>query len=129
MNTTVLLILIGMLVLFLLKVPIYASMGLTGVALMLTRGGIKWGIISQYLYTGTNSFTLLSIPLFLLAAKLMNTGGITRRLFAFCMKIVGWLPGGLGHVNVLASVIFAGMSGTAVSDVGGLGSIEIQAMR
>ena len=82
MNTTVLLILIGMLVLFLLKVPIYASMGLTGVALMLTRGGIKWGIISQYLYTGTNSFTLLSIPLFLLAAKLMNTGGITRRLFA-----------------------------------------------
>ena len=129
MNTTVLLILIGMLVLFLLKVPIYASMGLTGVALMLTRGGIKWGIISQYLYTGTNSFTLLSIPLFLLAAKLMNTGGITRRLFAFCMKVVGWLPGGLGHVNVLASVIFAGMSGTAVSDAGGLGSIEIQAMR
>ena len=129
MNTTVLLILIGMLVLFLLKVPIFASMSLTGIALMLTRGGIKWGIISQYLYTGTNSFTLLSIPLFLLAAKLMNTGGITRRLFAFCMKIVGWLPGGLGHVNVLASVIFAGMSGTAVSDAGGLGSIEIQAMR
>ena len=129
MNTTVLLILIGMLILFLLKVPIYVSMSLTGVALMLTRGGIKWGIISQYLYTGTNSFTLLSIPLFLLAAKLMNTGGITRRLFAFCMKVVGWLPGGLGHVNVLASVIFAGMSGTAVSDAGGLGSIEIQAMR
>ena len=129
MNTVVLLILIGMLILFLLKEPIYVSIGLTGIALMLTRGGIKWGIISQYLYTGTNSFTLLSIPLFLLAAKLMNTGGITRRLFAFCMKVVGWLPGGLGHVNVLASVIFAGMSGTAVSDAGGLGSIEIQAMR
>ena len=128
MNTTVLLILVGMLVLFLLKVPIYVSMGLTGVALMLATSGIKWGIITQYLYTGTNSFTLLSIPLFLLAAKLMNTGGITRRLFAFCMKIVGWLPGGLGHVNVLASVIFAGMSGTAVSDAGGLGTIEIQAM-
>lgn len=128
MNTTVLLILIGMLVLFLLKVPIYISMGLTGVALMMATSGIKWGIITQYLYTGTNSFTLLSIPLFLLAAKLMNTGGITRRLFAFCMKIVGWLPGGLGHVNVLASVIFAGMSGTAVSDAGGLGTIEIQAM-
>ena len=128
MNNTVLLILIGMLVLFLLKVPIYVSMGLTGVALMMATSGIKWGIITQYLYTGTNSFTLLSIPLFLLAAKLMNTGGITRRLFAFCMKIVGWLPGGLGHVNVLASVIFAGMSGTAVSDAGGLGTIEIQAM-
>ena len=119
MNTTVLLILIGMLILFLLKVPIYVSMSLTGVALMLTRGGFKWGIISQYLYTGTNSFTLLSIPLFLLAAKLMNTGGITRRLFAFCMKVVGWLPGGLGHVNVLASVIFAGMSASEATESAG----------
>lgn len=128
MNTNVLLILVGMLILFLLKVPIYISMALTSVALMLATGGIKWGIISQYLYTGTNSFTLLSIPLFLLAAKLMNTGGITRRLFAFCMRVVGWLPGGLGHVNILASVVFAGMSGTAVSDAGGLGSIEIRAM-
>ena len=102
MNTTVLLILVGMLVLFLLKVPIYVSMGLTGVALMLATSGIKWGIITQYLYTGTNSFTLLSIPLFLLAAKLMTTGGITRRLFAFCMKIVGWLPGGLGTIEIQA---------------------------
>ncbi|MGE4354035.1 MAG: TRAP transporter large permease, partial [Oscillospiraceae bacterium] len=66
--------------------------------------------------------------MFLMAAKIMNTGGITRRLFAFCNSIVGWLPGGLGHVNVLASVVFAGMSGTAVSDAGGLGSIEIEAM-
>lgn len=58
----------------------------------------------------------------------MNTGSITKKLFSFCMKVVGWLPGGLGHVNVLCSVIFAGMSGTAVSDAGGLGSIEIKAM-
>lgn len=128
MNTTVLLILIGMLILFLLKVPVYVSMAITGCALMLATTGMKWSILSQYLYTGTSSFTLLAIPLFLLAAKLMNTGGITKRLFAFCMKVVGWLPGGLGHVNVLSSVIFAGMSGTAVSDAGGLGSIEIKAM-
>ncbi len=129
MNTLVILVLIGMLVLFLLKVPVYISMTLAGVALMAVTKGVKWGIIAQYLYTGTNSFTLLSIPLFLLAAKLMNTGGITKRLFAFCMKVVGWLPGGLGHVNVLSSVIFAGMSGTAVSDAGGLGTIEIEAMK
>lgn len=128
MNTTVLLILVGMLVLFLLKVPVYVSMAITGCALMLATTGMKWSILGQYLYTGTSSFTLLAIPLFLLAAKLMNTGGITKRLFAFCMKVVGWLPGGLGHVNVLSSVIFAGMSGTAVSDAGGLGSIEIKAM-
>lgn len=128
MKLMIVIILVCMLVLFLLKVPVYISMALTGCALMIATTGMKWSILSQYLYTGTNSFTLLAIPLFLLAAKLMNTGGITRKLFAFCMKVVGWLPGGLGHVNILSSVIFAGMSGTAVSDAGGLGAIEIKAM-
>ena len=128
MKLIIIIILICMLALFLLKVPVYISMALTGCALMMATTGMKWSILSQYLYTGTNSFTLLAIPLFLLAAKLMNTGGITRKLFAFCMKVVGWLPGGLGHVNILSSVIFAGMSGTAVSDAGGLGAIEIRAM-
>lgn len=103
-------------------------MTLAGCAVLATHFGMKWSILGQYLYTGVDSFTLLSIPLFLLAAKIMNTGSITKKLFSFCMKVVGWLPGGLGHVNVLCSVIFAGMSGTAVSDAGGLGSIEIKAM-
>ncbi len=128
MKLLILIILICMLALFLLKVPVYISMALTGCTLMMATSGMKWSILSQYLYAGTNSFTLLAIPLFLMAAKLMNTGGITRKLFAFCMKVVGWLPGGLGHVNILSSVIFAGMSGTAVSDAGGLGAIEIRAM-
>ena len=128
MKMMIVVILICMLALFLLKVPVYISMALTGCALMMATSGMKWSILSQYLYTGTNSFTLLAIPLFLLAAKLMNTGGITKKLFAFCMKVVGWMSGGLGHVNILSSVIFAGMSGTAVSDAGGLGAIEIKAM-
>lgn len=128
MKTIVLVLLICMLLLFLLKVPVYVSMALTGCAIMMATSGMKWGVLTQYLYTGSNSFTLIAIPLFLLAAKLMNTGGITKRLFAFCMKVVGWLPGGLGHVNILTSVVFAGMSGTAVSDASGLGSIEIRAM-
>ena len=127
-QTMIVILLIAMLVLFMLKVPIYISMSLAGCALMFATGKMRWTLLSQYLYTGTDSFTLLSIPLFLLAAKLMNSGGITKKLFAFCMKVVGWLPGGLGHVNVLSSVIFAGMSGTAVSDAGGLGTIEIKAM-
>lgn len=127
-NTIVIILLVCMLVMFMLKIPVYISMALTGCALMFVTSGMKWSILSQYLYTGVNSFTLLFIPLFLLAAKLMNTGSITKKLFAFCMKVVGWLPGGLGHVNVLCSVVFAGMSGTAVSDAGGLGSIEIKAM-
>lgn len=127
-NTIILMLLVSMLSLFLLKVPVYISMSLAGCAVLATRFGMKWSLLSQYLYTGVDSFTLLSIPLFLLAAKIMNTGSITKKLFSFCMKVVGWLPGGLGHVNVLCSVIFAGMSGTAVSDAGGLGSIEIKAM-
>ncbi len=128
MKLMVVVCLICMLALFLFKVPIYVSMALTGCALMIVNGGMKWSTLSQYLFSGTNSFTLLSVPLFLLAAKLMNTGSITKKLFALCMKVVGWLPGGLGHVNILCSVVFAGMSGTAVSDAGGLGSIEIAAM-
>lgn len=127
-NTIILMLLVSMLALFLLKVPVYISMSLAGCAVLATRFGMKWSLLSQYLYTGVDSFTLLFIPLFLLAAKIMNTGSITKKLFSFCMKVVGWLPGGLGHVNVLCSVIFAGMSGTAVSDAGGLGSIEIKAM-
>lgn len=127
-QTLIVILLIAMLVLFLLKVPIYVSMSLAACAMMMATGKMRWTILPQYIYTGTDSFTLLSIPMFLLAAKLMNSGGITKKLFTFCMKVVGWLPGGLGHVNVLSSVIFAGMSGTAVSDAGGLGTIEIKAM-
>ena len=127
-NAMIVLLLISMLVLFLLKVNIYVSMALAGCAVLAIRFGMRWSLLAQYLYTGVDSFSLLSIPLFLLAAKIMNTGSITKKLFSLCMKVVGWLPGGLGHVNVLCSVIFAGMSGTAVSDAGGLGSIEIKAM-
>ena len=117
-----------MFVLFLLKVPIYIAMPMSGVIVMLINNSMKWGTVAMKMHVGVDTFTLLAIPMFLLAAKIMNTGGITRRLFAFCNTLVGWLPGGLGHVNVLASVVFAGMSGTAVSDAGGLGSIEIEAM-
>jgi tripartite ATP-independent transporter DctM subunit len=75
-----------------------------------------------------SSYTLLAIPFFILAAKLMNSGGITRRLFRACSAWVGWIPGGLGHANVVASVVFSGMSGSAVADAGGLGQIEVDAM-
>ncbi|OSQ35438.1 TRAP transporter large permease [Thalassospira mesophila] len=78
---------------------------------------------------GVNSFPLLAVPFFIMAGHLMNTGGITVRIFNFARAIVGWMPGGLGHVNVGASVIFAGMSGAAVADAGGLGNVEIKAMR
>lgn len=84
--------------------------------------------VTQKFASGLNSFTLLAIPFFLLAGKLMNEGSITDRIFKLCNALVGWIPGGLAHANVLASVIFAGMSGSAVADAAGLGTIEIKAM-
>lgn len=86
-------------------------------------------VIVEKFCTGPNSFTLLAIPFFILAANLMNNGGVTDRMFSFCRKMVGHFTGGLGHVNVFASVIFAGMSGAAVADAGGLGQLELKAMR
>ncbi|MDO4549347.1 MAG: TRAP transporter large permease, partial [Clostridia bacterium] len=74
------------------------------------------------------SQTLLSVGFFILAGNLMNNGGVTRKIFKFAKDIVGWIPGGLGHANVVASVIFAGMSGSATADAGGLGAIEVKAM-
>jgi tripartite ATP-independent transporter DctM subunit len=78
---------------------------------------------------GLDSFVLLAIPFFILAGNLMNTGGITERIFRFANLLVGRIPGGLGHANVVASIIFSGMSGSAVADTGGLGAIEMEAMK
>ncbi len=75
-----------------------------------------------------NSFTMLSIPLFMFAGKLMTESGIADRLFDFSEKVVGRIPGGLGHVNVVSSLIFAGMSGSTLADVAGLGEIEYKSM-
>ncbi len=81
------------------------------------------------LMAGPNSYTLLAVPFFILAAQLMNNGGVTDRIFGFCKVLLGHLPGGLAYVNVAASLIFSGISGSALADVGGLGQLEIKAMR
>jgi tripartite ATP-independent transporter DctM subunit len=112
-------------------VPAGFAMGSTS----LISAFLLWGIDSlpieifaQRLVGGVNSFTTLAIPLFLLAGQLMNGGSITTRIFNFANSCVGHLPGGLGHVNVLGSIIFSGMSGTAAADAAGLGAMEIKAM-
>jgi len=79
--------------------------------------------------SGIDSFPLLAVPFFILAGNLMNNAGITNRIYNFALALVGWMKGGLGHVNIVGSVIFAGMSGTAIADAAGLGTIEIKAMR
>ncbi len=108
------------------------SMGITSlIVVIIDRGlaNIPFGILAQRMVYGVNSFPLLAIPFFLLAGRLMNTAGITDRIFNFCNVLIGHVRGGLGHVNILASMIFAGMSGSAVSDAVGLGQIEIKAMK
>ena len=89
---------------------------------------IPLSILAQRLTQSINSFPLLAIPLFIMAGRFMNEGGITTRIFRFANNIVGFIPGGLGHVNVITSMIFAGMSGVAIADIGGIGQIEVKAM-
>ncbi|NLM94451.1 MAG: TRAP transporter large permease [Firmicutes bacterium] len=122
------LLLLSLLLLILVGVPIATALGFSSLAYFVVRGGIPLEAISQRMLKGVDSFPLLAVPLFIMAGCLMNTSGITRRIFHFARTVVGHIPGGLGHVNILASVIFAGMSGAAVADAAGLGKIEIEAM-
>lgn len=120
-----------LLILFLLGFAVPYALVITSIVGMIYSGSFNltaMGTVAQKMSAGVNSFTLLAIPFFLLAGKMMNVGSITNRIFKFCNALVGWIPGGLGQVNILASVVFAGMSGSAVADAAGLGTIEIRAM-
>ncbi|WP_105614701.1 TRAP transporter large permease [Vallitalea okinawensis] len=115
--------------LILLGVPIAVSLGITSIGAFIALGeGQNLLMMAQRMYSSTTGFTLLAIPFFILAGNLMNTGGITKKIFDFAESCVGHVWGGLGQVNILASVIFSGMSGAAVADAAGLGMIEIKAM-
>ncbi|MBR4764442.1 MAG: TRAP transporter large permease [Lachnospiraceae bacterium] len=116
------------LVLMICGVPIGFSLSIAALVTTMVTGQFEPAAIIHRMIGNASSYTLLAIPFFILAAKLMNSGGITRRLFRACSAWVGWIPGGLGHANVVASVVFSGMSGSAVADAGGLGQIEVDAM-
>src|SRR3978361_2519394 len=91
--------------------------------------GIPDFVILHRMAGGLDSFPLLAVPFFILAGNLMNSAGITNRIYDFAVASCGWMRGGLAHVNIFGSVIFAGMSGTAIADAAGLGTIEIKAMQ
>lgn len=120
----------GVLICFLLlNVPVVIAIGITSVIFFAGLGeGRLLAMLPHRMYYGTTGFTLLAIPFFILAGNLMNVGGITKRIFRFATAMVGHIPGGLGQVNIIASVIFSGMSGSAVADAAGLGQIEHKAM-
>ena len=119
----------AMLIFIILRLPIAIAIGGSCLVYILGAGGIPLHTAVQRMASGINNYTLLAVPFFILAGNLMNHGGISNRIFNFANACVGSLKGGLAHVNVLASVIFAGMSGAAVADAGGLGAIEIKAMK
>jgi TRAP-type mannitol/chloroaromatic compound transport system permease large subunit len=98
-------------------------------ALHLWTGQLPPFVVIHRMVSGIDSFPLLAVPFFILAGNLMNNAGITNRIYNYALALVGWLKGGLGHVNVVGSVVFAGMSGTAIADAAGLGTIEIKAMK
>ena len=121
-----------LLVLFAIGIPVAISIGLTSLSVMVAQSGIRdipYELAAINMMHGVNNFPMLAVPFFVLAANIMNVGGVTGRIFGFASCLVGHVKGGLGHVNVLASMIFAGMSGTAVADAAGLGTLEIKAMR
>lgn len=112
---------------FLVGVPVaYAMIFSSWLYIVITGGNISFLTINMF--TSVNSFTLVAIPMFLLTAEIMGRAKISDRLFDFANSIVGFIPGGLGHVNVVTSIIFSGMSGSAVSDVGGIGHMSCVAM-
>ncbi len=117
--------------LFLMTGGVPVAMAMAGASLIyiLFTGNLPGFTVVHRMIGGIDSFPLLAVPFFILAGNLMNNAGITNRIYNFALALVGWLKGGLGHVNVLGSVIFAGMSGTAIADAAGLGTIEIKAMK
>ena len=120
--------LIAFVILLVIGVPISISIGASAVLGCLYLG-YPLVVIGQKMVSGIDSFLLIAVPLFILAGNLMNAGKITERIFGTAKELVGWIPGGLGHANIVASIIFAGMSGSAVADAGGLGAIEMEAMK
>jgi tripartite ATP-independent transporter DctM subunit len=116
------------LVLSVAGIPIAVSMALSALPFIIADG-VPLNLVAHRMMNQLNSFPLLAVPMFILAANLMNTSGITNRLFSLARVLVGGFRGGLAHVNIFASLIFSGISGAALADVGGLGNIEIKAMR
>ncbi|MCM3704322.1 MULTISPECIES: TRAP transporter large permease [Cytobacillus] len=111
-----------------LGVPIAFALLASAVMLMFAMGTFDSQIVAQNLINGANNFSLMAIPFFVLAGELMNAGGISRRIVDFSMALVGHIRGGLGFVAIIASILFAGLSGSAVADTAALGAILIPMM-
>lgn len=115
--------------LILLRVPVSFALGLACVPVFMLSPRLSVSLLFDQMFVSYNSFILLAVPFFLLAANLMNSAGITQRLIDLSRVMVGHLPGGLGHINVLVSMLFAGISGSSTADAAGIGSLLIPQMK
>lgn len=124
-----LILITGFIILASIRMPVALALGIVSVIGLLVLSDVPLAAVPHKMVNGIDSYVFLAIPLFLLAGRLMNAGGITDRIFKFARSLVGSISGGLAHANVMASVIFSWMSGSAVAAVGGLGEIELKAMK
>ena len=124
-TTTLLFVLVSLIA---LRVPVSISIGISTV-IALIIGDFPLSVVPRMMIDGLDTFTLLAVPFFVLAGNIMNAGGVTERIFAFAKALFSPIRGGLAQVNVAASMIFAGMSGAALADLAGLGTVEMRAMR
>ncbi|MCI9867672.1 TRAP transporter large permease [Rhizobium skierniewicense] len=111
-----------------LGIPLAVALALASVATLAIYTSMPLDLLSQTMFSSMNSFLLVAVPLFILVGTVMERGRVAERIFDFAEAMVGWLPGGLGHVNVISSVIFSGVSGSSVADIASVGAIEIKAM-
>ena len=119
---------LGTLFLFIaLGIPVVFSLGLSNLALMIAMG-MPFMVLPQKIISGMNSFPLLAIPFFMFVGEIMNHGGIAKRLVRFADALVGHITGGLGHVNILASMFFGGISGSAIADTAAIGGLLVPPM-
>jgi TRAP-type C4-dicarboxylate transport system permease large subunit len=113
----------------LIGVPVAVAMAGASLLYLAIFGLAPDIIVAQRMLNGVESFPLLAVPFFVFAGNLMNIAGVTGRIYTFALALAGWMKGGLGQVNIIGSVIFSGMSGTAIADAAGIGTIEIKAMK
>ena len=128
-STALLIFLLMFVLIFVLRMPIPMGMMTACVFYFLVSGENPKMVAQQTLKTFYTNYTIIAVPLFIFAANVMNSGKVTEKVFGFAMGFVGRFKGGLGHVNVLASLVFSGMTGSAIADASGLGKMEIDAMR
>ena len=129
MNIYVGIMFITFLVLLLSGLPIFAAIGLSSVTYLVISHDVPLMLIPQKIFVTVNAYSLLAIPLFMLAGELMNSGGITRSILNFCSRIVGHIRGGLAHVSILTCMIFAGMCGSCTAAAASVGSMMLPALR